>query len=157
MKPPAGREKPFRFEPADERRLGLLRNALLTLHRVLLDGAREQYERTHGRVQGHLEMFRLVRDEPAFAWLRSVSDLVVRLDETLDTPVAGVAEEIVTISEALFLNHNSEDPAFQLKYLQALQERPDVVLAHAEVARTIRALAKERFVLVPVASGSAER
>ncbi|MFN8546675.1 MAG: hypothetical protein U0527_01570 [Candidatus Eisenbacteria bacterium] len=157
MKPPVGREKPFRFEPADERRLGLLRNALLTLHRVLLDGAREQYERTHGRVEGHLEMFRLVRDEPAFAWLRSVSDLVVRLDETLDAPVAGIAEEIVTTAEVLFLNHQPEDPTFQLKYLQALQERPDVVLAHAEVARTIRTLAKERFVLVSSAGGASER
>ncbi len=115
---------------------------------MLLDAARYEYERTHGRVEGHLEMFRLVKDDPAFAWLRPFTDMIVRLDEMLDQPAQGKAEEIISEAERLLLAPGGDDAPFQLKYREALQAQPDVVLAHAEMARTIRALRNERFVLI---------
>ena len=65
-------------------RLRDLRLALLQLHKVLLDDARATYEMDRGRVGSSASLLQLVIDDPWFAWLHSVSELVVRIDETVD-------------------------------------------------------------------------
>ena len=64
-------------------RLTAVRHGLLELHKALLDAERERYERTHGKVTAG-KMLQLAFQDPQFAWLRSMSELIVRIDELLD-------------------------------------------------------------------------
>src|SRR5271170_738236 len=63
-------------------KLTALRHALLHIHKTLLHMERRDYEREHGAVNTG-ELFRLVIDDPQFAWLHNISEFVVRIDETL--------------------------------------------------------------------------
>jgi hypothetical protein len=128
--------------------LGKLREtrlALLHLHKTLLDDEREAYERVHDRIENSYEVLRLVMHDPWFAWLHDLSELIVRMDESLDAKeppsevdVAGVmrqARELTTPDE--------NGGEFQQKYFRALQRSPDAVLAHAETTRIINNLKQQ--------------
>jgi hypothetical protein len=56
-----------------------LREALLRLHKTLLDMERRAYEKEHGAVNTG-QLFQLVVDNPQFAWLHNISEFVVRID-----------------------------------------------------------------------------
>ena len=66
--------------------LKTLRLALLRLHKTLLDWERAAYERVHGRQSSNALLEALLKD-PQFAWLRPISQLVVRIDEMLEDEV----------------------------------------------------------------------
>ena len=68
-----------------------MRHGLLELHKALLDGERERYEQVHGKVTAG-KMLQLAFQDPQFAWLRSMSELIVRIDEFLDTDEANDAD-----------------------------------------------------------------
>jgi hypothetical protein len=126
---------------ATRTRLGDLRNELLTLHKVLLDDAKAAYEMDRGRVGTNANLLQLVISDPWFAWLHSLSELIVRIDELLrkDAPV-GEADAHVLMGEVERLLTASESgEGFQKRYYEALQRQPAVVLAHAEVRRTLKA------------------
>jgi len=113
-----------------------LRQALLQLHKSLLDMERKKYEREHGQVSAG-ELFRLVVDDGQFSWLHNISEFVVRIDESL------AGEEVVTETDAhvaislarkIFAPTESGD-SFQKKYFDAIQSDPSVVMEHAELVR----------------------
>jgi hypothetical protein len=114
------------------------RAALLDLHRTLLEAVRLDYERENGRV-GNAEMLRLVAYDPAFAWLRPVSELIVALDELQAMPdvterdAAAVRVEIDTLL-------SRGGAGFGERYFGALQSSPDLVLAHAALQGAIARL-----------------
>jgi hypothetical protein len=74
------------------RRLTDVRSVLLGLHKALLDSEREDYERVYGQVNGG-ELLQLVIHHEQFAWLRPVSELIVRTDEMLDAVEPATAED----------------------------------------------------------------
>jgi hypothetical protein len=118
-------------------RLSQLRKQLLHLHKTLLDLEREAYERAHGRVDNSYEVLQLVMHDPWFAWLHSLSELVVKIDEMLDAkePVKE-SEAVAVIDQARVLLTPSETGSgFQKKYFSSLQQSPDVVLAHSEAVK----------------------
>lgn len=122
------------------RRMRELRAGLLRLHKALLDAERTAYERVHGQVTGG-ELLQLVIDDEQFAWLRPVSELIVRIDEMLDADepaTADDAESLLTQARAL-LKPTEAGGGFGQKYFAAIQQSPDVVLAHAEVTRLLSA------------------
>ncbi len=63
--------------------LAELRRLLLQLHKTLIDWQRDDYERLHGRLQT-TQLLQVIFNDPAFAWLRSMSGLIVRIDEALE-------------------------------------------------------------------------
>ncbi len=65
-----------------EKLLNDLRQALLRLHKTLLDWERGGYERIHGRQSSH-DLLTALLNDPQFAWLRPISQLIVRIDELL--------------------------------------------------------------------------
>ena len=80
-------EEEVRAEPLSELTRGRLkdvRRALLRLHKTLLDAERVSYERGRGSVGGSGEFLQLVINDPWFAWLRPLSEIVVRIDELLE-------------------------------------------------------------------------
>ena len=113
-----------------------LREALLRLHKTLLDMERREYEKANGAVTPG-ELFRLVVDDPQFAWLHNISEFVVRIDEALASQ-AGVTETdshvAISLARKIFAPSESGD-GFQKKYFVAIQRDPSVVMEHAELVR----------------------
>jgi len=123
-------------------RLRELRAKLLQLHKVLLDDARAAYEMDRGRVPSNASLLQLVINDPWFAWLHSLSELVVRIDETIDTDSpatdADAAALINEVEKLLTASENGE--GFHRRYYDALQRQPAVVMAHADVRRVIKSM-----------------
>lgn len=131
-----------RQEPANEvvrRQLLELHDALVHLHKVLLDSERVVYEATVGPIHSPNHFFQLLTGDPWFAWLRPISQLIVAIDETLDAKeeLASASVEAV-MSQAVFLLIPAQSGGqFGERYVGALQRDPRVVLAHAQVAKRI--------------------
>lgn len=119
------------------------RDALLRVHRTLLEIERIRYERQHGRVPGAGAFLQLVLADPWFYWLRPISTLIALLDEWLDAdpPPADAAARadllLAQVRDRLRPDENGAD--FQQRYFQLLQEEPVVAVAHAEVRKMINA------------------
>src|SRR5438552_4063435 len=75
--------RPVPDAPTRER-LSTLRNALLNLHKTLVDSERIKYEKTVGPIQSPNHFLKLVTDDPWFGWLHPLSQLIVTMDEALD-------------------------------------------------------------------------
>lgn len=113
-----------------------LRLALLRVHKSLLEMERREYQKAHGFVNSG-QLFRLVVDNPQFAWLHNISEFVVRIDETLsaEEPVTtDYTTGAISLARKMFVPTQSGD-AFQKKYYDAIQRDPAVVIDHAELAR----------------------
>ena len=106
---------------------------LLELHSALLDITRAEYEREHGAIQGSSAYLQLVTGDPAFAWLRPLSRLIVDLDDKDALAAAGGPRKL---AESLFSAPN----AFYERYAPTLREMENVVLIHGDVKRAIGAL-----------------
>lgn len=117
-------------------RLGDLRARLLALHAALLAGQRRDYEEQHGATTA-AALLRLVIDHEDFAWLRTLSAVIARIDEALDAEEAdGDIESFFRETQRLLRSGGSG--AFDTKYHEALQRSPEVVMAHADVMKVLR-------------------
>ena len=129
--------------PSDEDRsrgpLLELHDALLHLHKVLLDSERAVYEATVGRIHSPNHFLQLLTGDPWFAWLRPISQLIVAIDATLDAKEGlTIASIDAVMSQSVFLLLPAENGGeFGERYVAALQRDPRVVLAHAQVAKRI--------------------
>ena len=121
-------------------RLRDLREALLRLHKTLLDSERVTYERVHGRIESTGAFFQLVVSDPWFEWLHRVSELVVQIDEMLDADEPATAVDATRVIERarMLLKPSEEREGFGKRYYEALQRDPDVVLGHAAVKKLLR-------------------
>ena len=121
-------------------RLNELRTRLLALHKVLLDDAKGQYEMDRGRVSSAGSLLQLVIGDPWFAWLRRISEIIVRIDEmTAPDGEAGESDARSLMEQIDRLLVPSEDgDEFARRYYDALQRQPAVVLAHGDVRRTLK-------------------
>ncbi|HZN09137.1 MAG TPA: hypothetical protein VFB65_20250 [Pyrinomonadaceae bacterium] len=119
-----------------------LRHGLLRLHKTLLDLERRGYERARGRIGNSYEFLQLVLKDPWFDWLHRLSELIVQIDETLDTRDSDTpsteedAKALVARAKSL-LAPSETGSEFQKNYFLALQQSPDVVLLHAEMMRLL--------------------
>lgn len=120
-------------------RLAAVRHGLLDLHKALLDGERDRYERTHGKVTAG-KMLQLAFQDPQFAWLRSMSELIVRIDELLDTEEATDTDvESLLTSARTLLTTGEQSTTFARQYEAALQRDPHVAVLHGRVAQSLDA------------------
>jgi hypothetical protein len=129
-------------EPAGARQLlTALREALLHLHKTLLDSERISYEASVGRISSPYQFLHLVTNDPWFAWLTPVTQLLAAVDETLDakTPLTAASVESLMQRAGALLVATEDGEGFSRHYDEALQRSPEVVLAHAVVAKLIRA------------------
>jgi hypothetical protein len=122
--------------------LKALRTGMLRLHKILLDLERRDYERARGKISTSYEFLQLVLKDPWFDWLHRLSELIVQIDETLDTrdseTPATEADASALIERAKTLLAPSEiGTEFQKNYFLALQQSPDVVLLHSEIVKLL--------------------
>jgi hypothetical protein len=119
--------------------LGDLRRSLLHLHKTLLDWERAAYVRIHGRTSPG-ELLHIVMTDPQFAWLRPLSELIVRIDDALDMEAPDMVTDVESIvGQARRLVSPDEAAAgYAERYRAALQEHPDAVLAHRGVTTVLK-------------------
>jgi hypothetical protein len=113
------------------------RAALLELHRLLLDAQRVQAERFDGRMSA-AELLQAAAEDLRFSWLTRLSAVIARLDQARadgdDEALAaalGEARGLVCPPDA--------ETAFGRRYLQALQDHPEVVFAHRDATLALSA------------------
>ncbi|MDX2251376.1 MAG: hypothetical protein NW202_03735 [Nitrospira sp.] len=108
-------------------------HALLRLHKALLDDERVSYERVHGRIPSNGAFLQLAVNDPWFAWLRPLSQLMTKLDELSESKEASASAEIAAVFQSVrtLLTPTEAGEGFSRQYHDALQRSPDVVLAHA--------------------------
>ena len=117
----------------------MLREALLDLHKALVESERTSYEQTMGQVQSANHLLKLLTDDPWFAWLHPLSLLIVSIDEALEgsdsvnirtgTALIKSTRELLVASE--------EGDGFSAHYYIALQRDADVIMAHSDATKLL--------------------
>lgn len=117
-----------------------VRRGLIQLHKTLLDAERIRYERLFGRVEGGGVLLQLLIHDPWFGWLRPLSALIVQVDERLDADEPVLASEARAFIDQVrsILRPDEAGDVFAEHYFSALQQTPDVVMAHRAVTRCIK-------------------
>jgi len=79
-----------------------------------------------------------VLNDEQFAWLRSLSTLIAQIDEVVDGDEAVAPETVQSAFREAHRLLKSGDPSeFRDRYHAALQESPDIVMAHAGVSKVL--------------------
>ena len=138
----SGAAMPSPLSDASRQRLRDLRARLLHLHKVLLDDTRAAYELDRGRVGSTANLLQLVIKDPWFAWLHSLSEMVVRIDETVEHGAPATQSDGTALLDQVerLLTASETGDGFARRYYEALQRQPAVVLAHADVRRTLKSM-----------------
>jgi len=125
---------------AIHQKLEQVRNALLHLHKTLVDAEKVNYEKTFGAIASPNRFLQLLTTDPWFAWLQPMSQLIVAFDEALDEeePLTEAAGEALIQQARALLVASEVGEGFSRHYFEALQADPDVVLAHAAVTQRLR-------------------
>jgi hypothetical protein len=108
--------------------LAAVRSALLELHRELLQAQRIRTERFAGRMSAS-ELLQAATEDLRFAWLQELSALLGALDQAISDENADAAESAIARTREL-LGPPDPGTAFGTRYLRALQDHPEVVMAH---------------------------
>ncbi len=129
------------IEPESRELLGNLRNLLLEQHKLLLDRERGEYEKTNGPIAGPGPFLALVLGDPHFAWLKHISTMVVEIDEALSRrSKAGQPEANALKAQARDIMCPREQGSdFAVRYYNAIQESPDVVILQVRIERLLGA------------------
>lgn len=118
--------------------LSELRAALLELHKTLVDSERISYEQTIGTIPTPNHFLQLLINDPWFAWMHPISELVVKMDEALDSkrkPLTDADAEALVKQTRQLLVASEDGEGFPKHYFDALQRDPSVVMAHAAAAK----------------------
>ncbi|MDB6055430.1 MAG: uncharacterized protein JWN25_2953 [Verrucomicrobiales bacterium] len=119
--------------------LKVLKEALLSLHKVLIDSERVEYEKSFGKVDSANRFLELLIRDPWFAWLHPLSLLAVSIDQFLDADEPPVAEDLQLMQKSTreLLQVIEGGHGFGSNYFEAMQRDPDVIFAHAAVMKTL--------------------
>jgi hypothetical protein len=128
------------MEPhSPDKQLKDIRLGLLRLHKTLLDWERAGYERIHGRQSSNALLEALLQD-PQFAWLRPISQMIVRIDEMLEDKIPPEQPDVEAVLAHVrdLTTPNETGNAYEQRYYLALQEHPDAVFAHRDLVALIK-------------------
>lgn len=130
---------PSSGRPDEWQRLADLREVLLALHKTVVDSERVSYETAVGPIPSPNHFLQLLTSDAWFAWLHPFSQLIVAMDEALEEKEPLTRERFAALVKqtSALLVASETGEGFSGHYYLALQRDPDVVLAHAEVARLI--------------------
>jgi hypothetical protein len=118
-------------------------DSLREVHRALVGAARTEYEKESGPAGGPGQMLKLLTEHPSFAWLHTMSELIVDLDSLLAQELIPAGTVTAVRKEIDHLTQASDSP-FWLKYGPLLQSEPPVVMAHGHLRRALNALPESK-------------
>jgi hypothetical protein len=119
------------------KRLNAAHAGLLRVHKAVLDHERTRYERVNPPIEGPLKFLKLALEDPWFAWLRPVSELIVQIDEFVSAkePTDPRQGEALLKQARDMLTPDETGGPFARAYHRAVQESPEVAMAHGEWRR----------------------
>ena len=121
-------------------RLQHLREAVLALHKALLDSERTSYEIVHGPISSPGAFLQLLINDARFAWLQPMTTLIVQIDEALAAKKPAASdrdfEQLITDTRAL-LSPSREVSDFWRRYSSAMQRDPGVEVLHLQVEKQL--------------------
>lgn len=119
-------------------KLKQIRNQLLNLHEALMDFQVREYEKQFGKIENRGKLYELMTNHPLFYWLRSLSGLIVSLDE-IDAKPENLknAKDLFSYIQKLLLP-DEEGNEFSQNYGKAIQSFPDVTVAHGKVVQLLK-------------------
>lgn len=128
-------------DPVQQQQANEKRDALLQLHKTLLQSERASYEAVMGKIGSPYHFLQLLTNDPWFAWLHPFSQLIAAVDEKLGAKIPATNAEINSLfaQAANLLVASETGEGFSRHYFDALQRDPDVVFAHFEAMKLIRA------------------
>jgi hypothetical protein len=121
-------------DAAELKRLYDVRQALLRLHKALLDAQRARYEANNGPVASAGQFLQVVISDPTFDWLHRFSELIVEIDEATD------AKEPLTAAQAAALLQQTRtllQSGAHRQYEQTLQSDAHASMLHQELTQLL--------------------
>jgi hypothetical protein len=119
--------------------LGRLIEAVLSLHRALIDVAKREYERANGPVGNPYALFALLTQDASFQWLQPMTRLIVELEELRDRKGApAVEEEVLAASERVRVLLASTEGGFNARLAEALDSHQGALAAHGRLRTFFR-------------------
>jgi hypothetical protein len=130
---------------ADNSRLGTVASALRSLHRALVERVRRDVEQQRQTVIMPGAWLQMLTTDAQFAWLRSLSELMVDLDVFGEADPAPAEDDLSAIrGEIERLVAPSTVPGlesdFARHYWRCVHDEPQVAIAHAAVRQALDAL-----------------
>jgi hypothetical protein len=124
----------------DQKILKELRAELLHLHKALIERQKKQHEGKFGKIVSPNELFGLLTKNQSFAWLRTLSELIVALDELMDSREPESEAKLADMLEYVsgLLDAKKEHGKFQEHYFSALKDDPQTAVAHGRVTRILK-------------------
>jgi len=112
---------------------------LLHLHKALLHFEQKQYEGKYGKISSPAKLFELVTGNSSFSWLRSLSELIVALDEITESEGPVKEKDLQSMLEysQKLLTASERGNTFSKNYFFALQKDPAVAIMHGRVSKLI--------------------
>jgi hypothetical protein len=117
--------------------LAELSKALTKLHKSLIESERIGYESSFGKIETPAEFLQLLMNDPWFAWLHPISELIALIDEAVDSkkPPTKAESDAFFQQVQLLLTPSEAGEGFGRHYFEALQRDPEVVLNHAAIGK----------------------
>ena len=118
-------------------RLQALWDHLMELHRAVVQAARTAHEAVQGPTNA-TAFLHLLTDDPAFAWLKPFTRVVLDLDILLDGKAALPAARLPEMQARVIALLDREE-AFVEHYSELLQTDPEIAGLHAELRQLLSA------------------
>jgi hypothetical protein len=116
-----------------------LSKAMLPLHRALIEATKAEYIETTGNpVEKPAHVLQLLTEDPFFAWLASMTHLIVRIDEMTSGELEPL--EVTTILDTARVMFNPTPDPFSIRYFDLIQRDIDVAVAHPPMREALRKL-----------------
>jgi hypothetical protein len=118
-----------------------LRENLLLLHKALVEHERKKYEGKFGKTSPQA-FLQLLMQDASYGWLRSLSQLIVGMDEMLENKKADSSAQFrsLVVYVSRLLRSPDGESRFSRKYAEAVKNDPAVALAHGKVVQVLRTL-----------------
>jgi len=132
-------------------RLGAVARALRSLHRVLAERVRRDVEAREQTVIMPGQWLSRLTGDAEFAWLRTLSEMIVDLDVFLDADPAPADDDLASIrADVERMIAPSAVPgtetAFSSQYWHYVHEEPQVGIVHGELRQALDRLPQPRNV-----------
>lgn len=113
-----------------------LSSLLRRLHKALLEAEAENF----GPIKDPFQLLNLAMHHKHFAWLRRLSELMVELDEIIESDEAADPAQAAAFRatvEGLIGPRPPSQPQFRERYLTLLQQSPTAAMAHGDLRRLL--------------------